>query len=73
MLGKRVFMKPRHLTAKSITEVKAVVDNYGPEKSVKQINAKLGRLKNAYKQVIDNSRTRAAPQSCSFTVILTSY
>ena len=53
--------------------MKAVVDNYGPEKSVKQINAKLGRLKNAYKQVIDNSRTRAAPQSCSFTVILTSY
>ena len=46
--------------------MKAVVDNYGPEKSVKQIKAKLGRLKNAYKQVIDNSRTRAAPKSCSY-------
>ena len=32
-----------------------VVDNYGPEKSVKQIRAKLGRLNDTYKQVKDNS------------------
>ena len=45
-------------------KVKAAVDNHGPEKSVKQIKAKLGRLKDAYKQVKDNnSRTGAAPQS----------
>ena len=31
--------------------MKAAVDNHGPEKSVKQIKAKLGRLKDAYKQV----------------------
>ena len=40
------------------------VDNHGPEKSMKQIKAKLGRLKDVYKQVKDkNSRTGAAPQS----------
>ena len=45
-------------------KVKAAVDNHGREKSVKQIKAKLGRLKDAYKQVKDsNSRTGAAPQS----------
>ena len=35
--------------------MKATVDNHGPEKSVKQIKAKLGRLKDAYKQVKDNN------------------
>ena len=41
--------------------MKAAVDNHGPEKSVKQINAKLGRLKDAYKQAkCNNSRTGAA-------------
>ena len=48
-------------------KVKAPVDNHGTEKSVKQIKAKLGRLKDAYKQVKDNnSRTGAAPQSCPY-------
>ena len=48
-------------------KVKAAVDNHGPEKSLKQIKAKLGRLKDACKQVKDNnSRTGAAPQSCSY-------
>ena len=47
--------------------MKATVDNHGPEKSVKQIKAKLGRLKDVYKQVKDNnSRTGAAPQSCPY-------
>ena len=45
-------------------KVNAAVDNHGPEKSMKQIKAKLGRLKDAYKQVKDNnSRMGAAPQS----------
>ena len=48
-------------------KVKAAVDNHGPEKSVKQIKAKLGRLKDVYKQVKDNnSRTGAAPESCPY-------
>ena len=43
------------------------VDNHGPEKSMKQIKAKLGRLKDVYKQVKDNnSRTEAAPESCPY-------
>ena len=47
--------------------MKTAVDNYGPGKSVKQIKAKLGRLKDAYKQVKDNnSRTGAVPQSCPY-------
>ena len=47
--------------------MKAAVDNHGPGKSVKQIKAKLGRLKDAYKQVKDNnSRTGAAPESCPY-------
>ena len=37
-----------------------------PEKSVKQIKTKLGRLKDAYKQLKDNSRMVAAPQSCPY-------
>ena len=46
-------------------KMKAAVDNYGPEKSVKQIQAKLRYLKDAYKQVKEiNSRTGAWPQSC---------
>ena len=41
-------------------KMKAAVDNYGPEKSVKQIQAKLRYLKDAYKQVKENnSRTGA--------------
>ena len=45
-------------------KVNAAVDNHGPEKSMKQIKAKLRRLKDAYKQVKDNnSRMGAAPQS----------
>ena len=47
-------------------KVKAV-DNYGPEKSVKQIRAKLGRLNDTYKQVKDNnSRTWDVLQSCPY-------
>ena len=47
--------------------MKAAVDNHEPEKSVKQIKVKLGRLKDAYKQVKDNSsRTGAPPQSCPY-------
>ena len=47
--------------------VKAAVDNHGPTKYVKQINAKLGRLKDTYKQGKDNSsRTGVAPQSCPY-------
>ena len=45
----------------------ATVDNHGPETSVKQIKAKLGRLKDVYKQVkYSKSRTGAAPQSCPY-------
>ena len=48
-------------------KVKAAVPYHGPEKSVKQIKAKLRRLKDAYKQVKDNnSRSGAAPQSCPY-------
>ena len=47
--------------------MKTAFGNPGPEKSVKQIKAKLGRLKDAYKQVKDNnSRTGAAPQLCPY-------
>ena len=47
--------------------MKAAVDSHGSEKSVKQIRAKLGSLKVAYKQVKDdNSRTEAAPQLCPY-------
>ena len=47
--------------------MKAAIDNHGPVKFVKQIQAKLGHLKDAYKQVKDNnSRTGAAPQSCPY-------
>ena len=47
--------------------MKAAVDNNGPEKSVKQIKAKLGCLKDTYKQVKENnSRMRAAPQLCPY-------
>ena len=48
-------------------KVKATVDNHGPEKFVKQIKARLGHLKDEYKQIKDNnSRTGAAPQSCPY-------
>ena len=51
----------------ALQKVKADIDNHGPEKSVKQIKAKLGCLKYAYKQVKDNnSRTGAASQSCPY-------
>ena len=47
--------------------MKAAVGNHGPEKSVKQIKAKLGRLKDPYKQVKGNNRrTGAASQSCPY-------
>ena len=47
--------------------MKAAVDNHGPQKSVKQIKAKLGCLKDTYKQVKDStSRTGAALQSCPY-------
>ena len=48
-------------------KMKATVDNHGPEKFAKQIKAKLGRLKDEYKQIKDsNSRTAAAPQSSPY-------
>ena len=54
--------------------MKATVDNNGPEKSVKQIKAELGRLKDLYKQAKNNhSRTGAAPQSSPYYNNLTSY
>ena len=63
MLGRKSFIKLRHGQPSAWRKVKAV-DNHGPEKSMKQIKAKLGRLKDVYKQVKDkNSRTGAAPQS----------
>ena len=40
--------------------MKAAVGNHGPEKSVKQIKAKLGRLKDPYKQVKGNNRRTGA-------------
>ena len=47
--------------------MKAAVGNHGPEKSVKQIKAKVGRLKDPCKQVKgNNSRTGAASQSCPY-------
>ena len=66
MLGRKIFIKLRHWQPSAWRKVKAV-DNHGPEKSMKQIKAKLGRLKDVYKQVKDNnSRTGAAPESCPY-------
>ena len=54
-------------TAKYMGESETTVDNHGPEKFVKQVKAKLGRLKDECKQIKDNSsRTGAAPQSCPY-------
>ena len=64
MLGKKIFMKLRHQQPSAWLKVKAAVDNHVLENSAKQIRAKLGRPKYAYKQVTDNnSRTGAVPQS----------
>ena len=54
--------------------MKAAVHNHGPEESVKQIKAKLGCLKDVYKQVKDNnSRTGATHNRVHNTMILMSY
>lgn len=48
-------------------KIKILVDKFGPEKSVKQIKAKLRGLKDAYKNAKDNnSKTGAAPQYPAF-------
>ena len=44
MLGKKI---ETYRQPSAWLKVKAAVDNHGPEKSVKQIKAKLGRLKDA--------------------------
>ena len=60
MIGKKIFIYKTETYQKPSAwlKVKDTVDNHGPERFVKQIKAKLGRLKDAYKQLKDtNSRT----------------
>ena len=46
-------------------KVKIAIDNHGPEKSVKQIKVNYDASK-MRKAKDNNSRTRAAPQSCPY-------